>query len=273
MSARIVDKSPFEGSILVCAPHMDDETLGCGMLIALHAARASVHVLFATDGAGSPQPPADRPDTSLALPAVRQKEAIEALEVLGVPRPNIEFLDLPDGALQRHEARLERFVLERARRLRASTVLVPFRYDRHPDHLALNRAITRARCDGRLGAEVVEYFVYTKWRLLGSGDVRDYLVAQDTIRLRSDATANRKRAALSHYRSQTTLYFDGQRRPILTETLLEQACTEAETFLRHRRDRNGSRGLARRRYWIPFACRVEPVLKRWKDYLAGVRVQ
>src|SRR5882724_2841134 len=42
---------PESGKILVLAPHMDDETLGCGGTIARHAqAGADVAVVFLTDG-------------------------------------------------------------------------------------------------------------------------------------------------------------------------------------------------------------------------------
>lgn len=273
MSAPAHACSPFAGDVLICAPHMDDETLGCGMLMALHALRGAVHVVFASDGARSPDPPPQRPDAALGLPAVREAEAVEALAVLGVPRSNALFLGLPDGTLMRHLPELGRLVADHARRVRAAYVLVPFRYDRHPDHLALNRAVTRARCDGRLDARIVEYFVYTRWRLLGTGDVRDYVAAEDAVRVRSESAAELKRAALGRYRSQTTRYFEGQRRPILTDSLLAEVCAEAETFLHHRPERNGRLGLARRRYWIPLACRIEPALKRWKDRALGARVQ
>ena len=55
-SAPVLWASPPEGSILVLAPHPDDETLGPGGSLALHAARGDrVRVVFCTDGgAGDP---------------------------------------------------------------------------------------------------------------------------------------------------------------------------------------------------------------------------
>jgi LmbE family N-acetylglucosaminyl deacetylase len=273
MSAVVAATSPFAGGILVCAPHMDDESLGCGMLIALHAARGEVRVLFASDGSGSPEPPRDRPELRRNLPAIRREEALEALAVLGVPPGHVVFYGFPDGSLARHEAEIAGRVAAEAAAMRAVAVLVPFRYDRHPDHLALNRAVTGALRDARLEAEVVEYFVYTQWRLLRTGDVRDYLAPDDVLRVHGAQAAGLKRAALARHRSQTTRHFPGQRRPILSESLLDRACAEPETFLKYRPDRAGPLGLARGRYWIPTACRVEPLLKRFKDRLTGERVQ
>jgi LmbE family N-acetylglucosaminyl deacetylase len=273
MSAAVPDSSPFTGDILVCAPHMDDDVLGCGMLIALHARRGRVHVMFVSDGALSPQPPRDQPLVARELPAIREAEAIAGLALLGVARSNVTFMGLPDGSLSRHREAISRQVAERAQAVGANTLFVPFRYDRHPDHLAVNRATTAARLTGRITAELVEYFVYTKWRMLRSGDVRDYVPTEDTVRVRSAEASRLKRAALACHRSQTTKYFPGQRRPILTPSLIDQACEEPETFLPHRAERSGRRGLARGRFWVPLACRLEPGLKRFKDRLVGERVQ
>jgi LmbE family N-acetylglucosaminyl deacetylase len=261
--------SPFKGDILVCAPHMDDDALGCGMLIAMHASRGRVHVLFASDGALSPEPPPDRPDVARQLPAVRELEARAGLEILGVARENAGFLGLPDGSLAQHEEDLAAVIVERARAMPACAVLVPFRYDRHPDHLALCRAATAAHAAGRLEAELVEYFVYTRWRMLGTGDVRDYVRPDDTVRVHSADAARLKRAALACHRSQTTRFFPGQRRPVLTEALIDEACERPETFLFHRAGRSGRRVLARGRYWVPLACKLEPALKRLKDGITG----
>ena len=272
MNAAVAAASPFEGDILVCAPHMDDDALGCGMLIALHATRGRVHVLFASDGALSPAPPRDEPRASRDLPKIREAEALAGLAVLGVSSANVGFMGLPDGSLAHHEGEIEREIRERARGVQASTVLVPFRYDRHPDHIAVNRAATAARRDG-MAAELFEYFVYTKWRMLATGDVRDYVRGDDSVRVYTAESARLKRAALDQHRSQTTLYFRGQRRPILTGLLLDEACAEPETFLRHRGELGGRRALARGQYWVPIACKLEPALKRLKDRLAGERVQ
>jgi LmbE family N-acetylglucosaminyl deacetylase len=273
MNAGVSAESPVVGDLLVCAPHPDDDVLGCGMLIALHRLRAKVHVIFATDGAGSPEPPPGHPQAMRALPGIRATEALEGLAILGVPAEDVSFLGLPDGSLSKHVQLVSRQVAERARALRVSTVLVPFRYDRHPDHLALNRAAIAARRRGWLTADVLEYFVYTKWRMLRTGDMRDYVPAQDAPRVWTPEAARLKRAAIACHRSQTTLFFPGQRRVILTDQLITEACETPEAYLRHRVDRPGRRGLARGRWWVPVAHALEPALKRIKDRLAGERVQ
>lgn len=79
--------------ITVVAPHQDDETFGCGGLIAKHQKRGSdVQVVFLTDGS---QAPLDGTGVSerRELPALRKEEARRAMASLGVPEQRLHFLD------------------------------------------------------------------------------------------------------------------------------------------------------------------------------------
>ena len=252
------------GPWLVVAPHMDDESLGCGMLLAQRDAAQRVHVTFASDGSRSPPlPPGDA--ALQGLVGLRQEEARRALAELGVAETDVEFLSFPDGTLSRSLGPLQSALEARIRALEPAHVLVPFRYDRHPDHLAVNRAVTGLRSAQRIRAEVWEYFVYSQWRLLPSGDVRSHLRGEDLYATFSEAAAVRKRRALECHRSQTTLLSPAQPRPILTAALLDRVCGEPEALLRQRADFPGRQVLEEYRWWIPIAHRLEPVLKRLKD--------
>lgn len=80
-------------SVLVVAPHYDDEVLGCGGLLAqLGSAGAVVRVLFLSDSAGGSESPADR-----AYSELRRRESQAAGAILGVA--GSEHLGLPDGEL------------------------------------------------------------------------------------------------------------------------------------------------------------------------------
>jgi LmbE family N-acetylglucosaminyl deacetylase len=88
------------GSALVIAPHPDDESIGCGGLIALLRRRnAKVWVCIATDGAGSHPNSPSVPPRQLA--AIRGREAIAALGILGVKRRCVLFANLPDRLVPR----------------------------------------------------------------------------------------------------------------------------------------------------------------------------
>jgi LmbE family N-acetylglucosaminyl deacetylase len=94
-------------SVLVFAPHCDDETLGAGGFIR-EAVRAGarVRVIFLTNGDGFPLAVSKqylklRPSRNsyLRFAYHRQTETIAALAELGVPPEQVTFLGYPDGGL------------------------------------------------------------------------------------------------------------------------------------------------------------------------------
>jgi len=253
----------FPGSIAIVAPHQDDETLGCGGLIALVASQREIHVIFVTDGSRSPLP--DGAPANPALVPAREDEAREAMACLGVPPKRLHFLRLPDGRLADHEAELQQKLEDVLTQIAPATVLVPFRYDWHPDHLAVQRVAARAHAQGRIPGVLVEYFVYTQRRLLPGGDIRSCLAPGKLWAVEIASVAARKREALECFRSQTTRYFDWQRRPILTGDVLTRACRSPEIFFPSAGRLATRAGIPP--WWIGAASRLEPRLKRTKDGL------
>ena len=82
-------------TVLVVAPHPDDEVLGCGGSICVHVADGRrVAVAYLTFGEnGSPVHPPE------VMGPIREAEAREAMRVLGVSEADIHFLRFPDGRL------------------------------------------------------------------------------------------------------------------------------------------------------------------------------
>ncbi|MBD0337375.1 MAG: PIG-L family deacetylase, partial [Cyanobacteria bacterium Co-bin13] len=99
---------------LIVAPHPDDETLGCGGLIALKRQQGTeVRVVILTDGRAS-HPSHPRLPTQ-ELVAIRQQEATQALAVLGVPPEDLHFFNQPDQGVatlppEQHQAVLAQLV-------------------------------------------------------------------------------------------------------------------------------------------------------------------
>ena len=120
------------GRTVVLAPHADDESLGCGGLLA-HLADAGLgpRVVVVTDGTrshpGSAAYPAPR------LRALREDEARQACAVLGA---DVAFLRHPDGGLPApgSPAFCDAAVALAAHLADADTVVVPWRRDPHGDH-------------------------------------------------------------------------------------------------------------------------------------------
>ncbi len=98
---------PPGASVLVVAPHCDDETLGVGGLIAEATRRGCrVTVAFVTNGDGFPMAVSREyrrlrpgPADFQRMARQRQGEARAALERLGVPKERIIFLGYPDGGV------------------------------------------------------------------------------------------------------------------------------------------------------------------------------
>lgn len=261
----------FPGTIVIVAPHMDDEVLACGGTIALLPDPARVHLIYATDGTRAYTPVLPWADAiSPALGPVREGEARAALGELGIAPDHLRFLRLPDGRLARHAAALGRALAGLFHELRPDHVLVPFRYDRHPDHLAVHRVAVEALHGLGSRAAIFEYFVYYRWRLLPGGDVRAYLRPDQLVRVDIGPVAARKRAALDRFASQTTRFYDWQDRPILSRASLDEVCRNAELFLRHDRALPGPAVLTAARTWIRFVHVFEPVAKRRKDQLMAL---
>ncbi len=84
-------------SPMVLAPHPDDESLGCGgMIAAACEAGTPPVVVFVTDGAASH--PGSRRFGATARRDIREQEARRAAAALGLAEDRLVFLRLPDGA-------------------------------------------------------------------------------------------------------------------------------------------------------------------------------
>lgn len=194
---------PIGGPILVVAPHPDDETLGCGGLIARQAAAgAPVSVLFLTDGEAS------HPEHPRLTPAEvgqqRRAEALAALGALGVRDPEgaAVFAHAPDGALDRLDVAARQAVLEAiaaaVRRVRPTVVCAPFRGGGSSEHRAACELVIAAARGG--GRELWEYPIWAWWNAFR---LRPRLAARgNNVRLRIAAWREAKRRALACHRSQ-----------------------------------------------------------------------
>lgn len=120
------------GSLIVIAPHPDDETLGAGGLIQLCAERLqSVRVISVTAGeAACPGVP--------NLARIRALELRHALACLSSTPIEIQQLGMPDGAVAAEESQLRRVI--DALVSADDIVVAPFERDGHPDHDAVGRA-------------------------------------------------------------------------------------------------------------------------------------
>lgn len=258
-------KKLSSGIIVIVAPHMDDEALACGGLIAKLADKDCVHIIYATDGMKSPAPIiAGRDEISPNLGRIRMQESIEAMKKLGVSEQNLHFLCLPEARLQENILALREMVREKIKSISPQHIFIPFRYDRHPDHLTVNHVVTSDIQQGVFQAQLIEYFVYYRWRLMPKRDIRKYIKPQFLFRLNIADVADQKRQALDFFKSQNTIYYPWQTRPILTPALLDEECQNPEYFLIAPASTSGTAVFSSLVLWIRLVHRLEPILLRWK---------
>lgn len=262
--------SDFPGPIVLIIPHMDDEALACGGLIARLPQKERIHLVYATDGMRSPAPIVPGRDTiSADLGRVRIMESRAAMKSLGVPEGNLRFLRLPEGQLTRHRPALKTELCRLLADIRPNYTFIPFRYDRHPDHLAVNHVVSAGQAQGWPVGQVIEYFVYYRWRLLPARDIRKYIRPEHLIEIDIGDVAREKRRALDCFVSQTTRYYPWQTRPILTPRLLEEECRHPEIFLVQQPSVQGAAVFSKAALWIRLTHRVEPFLQKWKYLLTA----
>lgn len=189
-------------SMLVIAPHPDDEVIGCGGTAALAAAGgADVQVLVVFDGgAGDPEGRFDRE----GYVERRRAEARRGGKRLGIS--NYRFWGLEEGhrpttgELEEGARRLVALVEE----LQPEVILTPWDGEDHPDHDSVARAVKRmlelAEFDGQCwGFEVASPFqaellvdVSSVWeqKLQALGEHRTQLAYGDLVK-RTTALATR----------------------------------------------------------------------------------
>ena len=147
-----------DGRTLILAPHPDDESLGCGGIIAaLCAAGWPPLVVVLTDGAGSH--PQSRRYPPERLRAVRRAETAEAASALGLPGPALHFLDLPDTLAPTDGPTFETAVDALASLgAECRTVLATWTGDPHCDHVAAHKM---AHATARRGG--LRHLAYPIW--------------------------------------------------------------------------------------------------------------
>lgn len=182
---------PGAERVLVLAPHMDDETIGCGATLALHAQRgAAITVAFLTDGRYGASNlyslgTQERERTQRELTATRKMEARLALAHLGIR--DVRFFDAEDGALASSRGaatKLAEVLDER----RPQLVYLPSFLEEHADHRATTQVLLGAL--GEAPSEI-RCMGYEVWTPLFPNCLVDV-----------SATIELKKAALLEYKSQ-----------------------------------------------------------------------
>lgn len=204
---------PGPGGFLILAPHPDDESIGCGGLIAESVARGRpVRVVVLSDGAASHPNSASFPPPRLA--ALRAEETRAAVAELGLdPERALSFLGLPDAALPSRgdafDAAVAALLREAAAGPPPTAVFTTWGHDPHTDHAAA-RAIGGAVA--RALPSQPKLFAYPVWGWTHAHPIPGFPTPPEPVlpeplrgfRLAVDRHLPAKRRAVAAHRSQTT---------------------------------------------------------------------
>jgi LmbE family N-acetylglucosaminyl deacetylase len=213
------------GPVVILAPHPDDETLGCGGLIArrVHEGRRVV-VVVVTDGRALLRRFGIAANPSEAeVSAMRKDETRRAVEILGGRVADIRFLDFENERLVARRDEAQKQITALLAELRPSEVYFPSPFEGHPEHVVTNE-IARAACAATGACPAAFEFIVS----LKGG------VAPDTLPRRIhevDVSAHREveRRALAQFRSHLDLIYKGQPAPLTPN--YDRYLTAEELFL------------------------------------------
>ena len=188
------------GRALILAPHADDESLGCGGLIAELCARGRPPaVLVVTDGTGSH--PRSRSWPELRLRALREAETLRATAALGLQGSQVGFLRLRDTAAPHQGPAFEQAcdaIAAQLRRRGCDTLLAPWMLDPHCDHVAVQKMARRVA-----RAHRVRLLSYPVWAwLIEAGSLAEPDQPIRGFRLAVQRHLERKRRAIRLHASQ-----------------------------------------------------------------------
>ncbi|NHO31426.1 PIG-L deacetylase family protein [Acetobacter fallax] len=225
--APLSDLSP--GAALILAPHADDESLGCGGLIAASCAAGQPPVVvIMTDGTGSHPNSQSYPPHRLRIQ--REQESRNATASLGLPDDHLIFLRLPDTTAPHDGPDFDHAVHHLAKLARATncrTLFAPWRHDPHCDHEATWKMASSI--SNRMNIPLLAYPV---WGWLIPPDQDLGCDAPDGFRLDITPRQTAKANAIRLYESQYgNLITDDPSGFHLPDTLLSVFDAPFEVFL------------------------------------------
>ena len=217
------------GGIVVVAPHPDDESLGCGGLIARACGQGrAVRLVVVSDGCGSHTHSRAYPPERLR--ALRETETLAAAAELGLAADRVRFLSLPDAAVPSegkgaHAA--AEAVAQAARDSAAGAIVVTWRHDPHCDHTASAAIVDLAR--ESLGDVRVYHYPVWGWTLPPETEVGP---RPEGLRLDVGAYTGAKRRAVMAHASQTTdLIADDPTGFRLERSMIDRLCGPEEIYI------------------------------------------
>ncbi|KAA2313166.1 PIG-L family deacetylase [Pseudooceanicola sediminis] len=215
---------------VVLAPHPDDESLGCGALLAHAFADRGAHVICVSDGAASHPGSQDWPPQRLSC--LRRQELEQAIVHLGGWPTDLTWLGLSDSRLYLSDrVAVARSIAEICRTLGAHRLFAPAEEDHHADH-KVTADIARRVLAFCPGLRLYSYPVWSRW---DDPNFARTIARHRPFLLRTAPAHARKRAAIQAHASQLgQRVFDDPDGFTIAPGFVEKFLTEDEIFWRIR---------------------------------------
>lgn len=202
-------QSSEAGPVLIIAPHPDDETLGCGGLIARRAAEGRrVVVAVVTDGRALFRRFGVTDPSEAEVSAMRKAETLRAVEILGADTGDVRFLDFENERLHEERAVALREIVALLRDVGPAEVYMPSDVEGHREHVLTNEIAREACATTGLCPKTFEFIVNLK----GGATIES--IPRQVHRVDVSAFRDREAEALAQFRSHLDLIYKDQPAPL-----------------------------------------------------------
>ncbi len=146
-----------ECNVLVLSPHPDDDVIGCGGALRLHAdSGASIKVVYLTDGSSGEGKKDKSREKKVAM--VRESEAKKAGEIIGAN--DLIFWRYQDGKLPNNKT-TQKLLLTLISDFKPDIIYAPSFLDPHPDHLEACKILRDALKQVNFEGTIYSYEIWT----------------------------------------------------------------------------------------------------------------
>jgi LmbE family N-acetylglucosaminyl deacetylase len=204
-------------TVIVFSPHPDDETFGCGGTIAKRLNEGyEVLVVILTDGrhAYSKLFGLGMDPTPEQMVRIRKAEVERAMEILGLEKENLIFLNFEEGTMEQNYEEAEKKITRILMNNSPKEVYYTYERDFHRDHQATSRIVKNSIKKAKIHTMQYEYSISQKFgraRLLHVFNC----IRQKTFCVDISEFLPLKIKAIEKFISQISIISKGQETPVI----------------------------------------------------------
>jgi LmbE family N-acetylglucosaminyl deacetylase len=237
-----LEKAAMKDSIVIFAPHPDDETFACGGIIAKRLTEGyEVKVVFLTDGRNAlrdlgvfSQP------TPLELKEIRRDEATRATKILGLSQDDLIFLDIEDGEIGKNEQVVSKQITEILNEKSPKEIYFPQEKEYNIDHRSTNHLVRKAIKQLKYNPIKRQYLIAWSYPFNILARIQPQCLRKlilyklqnfELVDVDISDFESTKKAAIKEYNSQLKIFAPNQPRTVIGNSLLQQFLGSKESFL------------------------------------------